>query len=78
MNNIEQLVENFMADYTGALDTDGGQVANAWADKRIQELTKDLNEEEQNHFVKVLTPKLQAVMQSAIKELEEAVEETEA
>lgn len=78
MNNIEQLVENFMADYIGALDTDGGQVANAWADKRIQELTKDLNEEEQNHFVKVLTPKLQAVMQSAIKELEEAVEETEA
>lgn len=78
MNNIVEIVDNFMADYTAAVEVDGGQVANAWADKRIQELTKDLNEEEQNHFVKLLTPKLQAVMQSAIKELEEAVEETEA
>lgn len=78
MNDIEEIVENFMADYTAAVEVDGNQVANAWADKRIQELTKDLNEEEQAHFVKLVTPKLQAIMQAAIKELDEVTEDTEA
>lgn len=78
MNNIQELVDNFIADYVGAVEVDGGQVANAWADARIQELTKGLTEDEQNFFVKLVTPKLQAIMQEAIKELEEAVEETEA
>lgn len=78
MNNIQELVDNFIADYIGAVEVDGSQVANAWADARVQEITKDLNEEEQNHFVKLVTPKLQAIMQEAIKELEAAVEETEA
>lgn len=74
--NLEELATNFMADYTGAVESDGFESARVWADKRLAEITKGLDEEHTNSLVALIAPKLNEFLNKEMKEAD-AVETEE-
>lgn len=70
--NLKEVADNFMADYIGAVESDGLEAARNWADTRLAEITKTLDEEHCNALVALIAPKLNAFLNAEIKAADEA------
>ena len=78
MTNIQELVNSFMTDYTAKVEAESLPIANAWADKALHALSKDMNEETTNAFIAAARTPLNDFLKNHTKDVEEAVVNEEA